>query len=133
MSDISSMQAAINNGENPMQFKKLLAWTITLQYHSSAEADLAQSHFEKTVQGKEAPSEITVVVIPQFQMRVLDIVKAALPDESSSNLRRLIEQGGVELLHESQRPTDPNQMVTLSSSSIVRVGKRKFFQFKKSV
>lgn len=125
---ISSMQHAINTGENPMQFKKELAFVITKMYHDEAAAIQAQEHFEKTIQNNEVPEDIEEVTISDQELTILDLVKRALPNESTSNIRRLIEQSAVELLPAGDRPTDPQTMVHASEIEIMRVGKRRYFK-----
>jgi len=115
--------------ENPMILKKELAHQIVLELHSREEADLAQANFEKTVQQKEIPTEMeTLTLRNSDSIRLLDLVKQALPDESSGNLRRLIEQGGVELLPNGEQPTDLNLMVEVKDLEVIKIGKRKYFK-----
>ena len=129
MEDISQIQSAIAAGENPMQFKKKLAYLLTKFYHSADEAVAAETHFEKTVQSKEVPSEITPVKVPSWEMRVFDLVQACIPEESNSQIRRLIEQGGVEVIDPDQKLTDAQQIITIKPGTVLRIGKRRFFQF----
>ena len=44
-----------------------------------------------------------------------------MPDESNSNIRRLIEQGAVSI--DGQKMTDVNEEVTPKSGSILKTGK----------
>jgi tyrosyl-tRNA synthetase len=55
-----------------------------------------------------------------------------MPEESKSNLRRLIEQSAVELLPSGEKPTDPNQMVDPSTIQNLKVGKRRYFTIRVS-
>ncbi len=133
-SDIDTMENAIAAGQNPMQFKKRLAFVITEMYHSTQDAQAAEEHFESTVQKKELPSAMPEITLQEDPITVLDCVKACMPQESSSQLRRLIGQGAVELFYSdntTSRPTDPATMLVLSEPSKrvthVRVGKRAYF------
>ncbi len=117
--------------ENPMVLKKELAHQIVLELHSKKDADEAQANFEKTVQNKELPDEMgSVQISAEKQMRLLDLLKLAVPEESSSNLKRLIEQGGVELLPAAERPTDLNAEVDTTKVEVMKVGKRRYFKIK---
>lgn len=131
LSEIKQMQQAIAAGENPMQFKKLLARTITTMYHSPEDARDAESFFEQTVQEKQLPDEMPTVTLSSTQLPVLELLSLCLPEESKSNLRRLIEQSAVELLPNGERPTDPTQILSLAEVQAVRVGKRRYFALKK--
>jgi len=126
--EIDEINHQINEHANPMNFKKQLAFTIVEMYHSTEEATKAQAFFESTVQQKSVPEEITAVTFTDKCPTILDILKQCLPDESSSNLRRLIEQGGVELVESNTKITDPYQTIELSSPQTIRAGKRRFFK-----
>ncbi len=125
---IESMASAMGTGENPMEFKKKLALTITEMYHSPEAAQEAALHFEKTVQNKEIPDELQEVEVMQESLSVLELLQRCMPEESNRNLRRLIEQGAVELVAAGQKPTDPTQVLSKSELDVVRVGKRRYFK-----
>lgn len=122
MTEIDSMKAAIDGGQNPMEFKKRLAFEITRQYHDEAVAGSAQEHFEKTVQNKEVPDEIEEKSFSNG-MTLIEVLQNCMPDESNSNLRRLVEQGAVSL--NDQKLTDLNQSL---ESGILKVGRRRYFK-----
>lgn len=130
LSEIEKMSESIKAGDNPMELKKLLAKTITSMYHDEKSASEAEANFEKTVQNKELPSEMPVVAVNQDQITLLELVQLCLPEESGSNLRRLISQGAVELIPSGSRPTDLEERVGLENIQVVRIGKRKFFRVK---
>jgi tyrosyl-tRNA synthetase len=52
------MEQVAEEAVNPMILKKRLAREIVGQFHSAHAARDAESHFEKVVQGKEAPDEM---------------------------------------------------------------------------
>lgn len=126
VAEIESIKAALDRGENPMIFKKQLALEITSMYHSAAVAADAQLHFEKTVQQKSIPDDMPEVVVPHDQLPLIDICKLCLPDESSSELKRLIQQGGVELQPGGvvRNPLTAIQV----ANAVVRIGKRRHFR-----
>ena len=130
--DILTMARAIESGENPMQFKKRLAFMITEQYHDTAAAVSAENHFKKTVQNKQIPANIPAISL-SGATNVLDALNRCMPDESNSNLRRLVEQGAVEFFYAetTQKPNDPFAALELekdgSSLETIRIGKRNYF------
>ena len=134
--DILTMARAIESGENPMQFKKRLAFMITEQYHDTAAAVSAENHFKKTVQNKQIPADIPAVSL-SGATNVLDALNRCMPDESNSNLRRLVEQGAVEFFYAetTQKPNDPFAALELekdgSSLETIRIGKRNYFSVTK--
>lgn len=112
---------------SPMEMKKILAYNITMQYHSKEDAVRAREHFEKTVQNKEVPQDI-----PFYSGALTDttesIVRATKLLTSNSEVRRLIEQGGFTV--SGKQITDPKAQLTLKPGDILKVGKRSFFKVK---
>ncbi|MBU0978630.1 tyrosine--tRNA ligase [Patescibacteria group bacterium] len=125
-SDIEDMQKKMQAGQNPMEFKKRLALTITGQYHSSPEATKAEANFESTVQNSQIPTDIPTVQV-KSQTPMLEVLKAGAPDLSSNQLRRLVTEGAVEFFPSHQKPTDINRPVDLSQVKTIRIGKRRYF------
>ncbi|MCA9368671.1 MAG: tyrosine--tRNA ligase [Pseudomonadales bacterium] len=131
--EISEMAHAIAGGENPMEYKKRLAFTVTEMYHTTADAETAEDHFQRTVQNKELPDDMQEINIEEANS-VLDAVKLCVPEESTSNIRRLINQNAVEFFYgqDSEKPDNP--FATLETEmngkplEIIRVGKRRFFK-----
>jgi tyrosyl-tRNA synthetase len=123
MDEIESMQQAMKSGSNPMEFKKKLAHTITADLHGVKKGDEALEHFEKTVQRGEVidAQELST----EEGMTILDIILKAKPEMSKSEIRRLIEQGGVEL--DGEKVTDPAVLPNVKNKSILRVGKRNYY------
>lgn len=132
MDEINSIEAAMNSGENPLQFKKKLAFVVTEMYHDTGAARLAEEHFEKTVQGSELPADMPEVHVGGEIKTLLDLLQRLMPEESNSNLRRLVEQQAVELMkageQSGERPSDPFAEPDLQTISVVRVGKRRYFK-----
>ena len=125
MAEIEQIADAINGGGNPMEFKKRLAFEITKQYHDEASAQTAQENFEKTVQNKEVPDEIPEISVPRLST-LATILQLAVPEESNSNLRRLVEQGAVTI--DDQKMADLTAVIEVGE--ILKVGKRRYFRLK---
>jgi len=125
MAEVSEIENQLKSGANPMEFKKKLALVVTEMYHDAEQAGQAQEHFERTVQNREVPEEIPEITI-KSGATILEAMQQSLLEESNSNLRRLLEQGGVSL--DETKVTDPNQAIT--QSAILKVGKRRYFKLK---
>jgi tyrosyl-tRNA synthetase len=128
LAQIEEMAAKMKAGTNPMEFKKRLAFTITEMYHTSKDADAAAEYFAQTVQNKDVPADAENVSLPQAEMRLLDVLKLCVPTESASNLKRLIEQGGVELIPTGERPNDVQATLNFDKVEVIKVGKRRYFK-----
>jgi tyrosyl-tRNA synthetase len=132
---ISEIRAGILAGENPINFKKLMAYEIVKAIRGEGEAKAAQEHFEKTVQNKEVSDEDMIEVnfsdlgIPKSGMDVFSILKSPKivgKEVSGSDIRRMIEQGGVQI--NGEVITDLRHPLNLVSGMVVKFGKRKFFK-----
>ncbi len=111
---IEEMRLAMNNGENPMIFKKELAKTLVTMYHDEVVAGKAADNWQKVVSEKKLPDEMIEVIVPNFDLPLVELAKIAEPETSKSHLRRLQDQGGLELL----------------ANKVLRVGKKNYYQLK---
>jgi tyrosyl-tRNA synthetase len=125
-SELEQIKQKMQNGENPMNFKKLLAFTITKQFNTQEEAEEAQAAFEKTVQGGEAPAEIPVFPVTRKTWVVLDLLMQSKMITSRSEGRRLLDQKAVEIDGKVIEPGVHELMI--NNGNIVRVGKRKYIK-----
>lgn len=128
LEEIQNIEEQMKQGANPMQFKKLMALTITTDLHSEEAANKAQEYFEKTVQQDELPASMPTINIPQSKMRVLDLLNLCQPEQSNTNLKRLSEQGGVRLLPQDEQLKDPQAEIEIQQNQVIRIGKRDYFR-----
>ena len=127
MTEIDEMKKAMAAGENPMTFKKQLAFTITEMYHSKQEAQAAEKQFQDVIQNKGVPQSMeTHVISLKSGPTVFTLAAGARKELSSSEVRRRIEQGAVSI--DSRKLTDPHEEITPKSGSILKTGKRDFHQ-----
>jgi len=131
LAEIEEMNSALKNGENPMPFKKKLAHEITRMYHSPELADQAAQHFQQTVQDRQVPEDIPVVKLSGDEKTILDVLKVCPTEMSTSELKRLIEQGGVELLPSGKKPASSDEAFSAADTETIRVGKRRYFRLEK--
>jgi len=131
MEDISEIEKQISSGANPMQFKKFMAFEIVKIIKGEKAAEQAQLHFEKTVQEGEVPSEAVELEL-SGEMRVVDLAgrlnEKAGAGLSSSEIKRIIKQGGFEV--NNQKYSDLDQAVKLASGDTIKLGKRIFGKIK---
>ena len=128
LTEIDKMKSVMSDGENPMTFKKKLAFTITEMYHDQKSAQEAEQNFKKIVQDKGTPDKMPIVKINSTTMSLLSLASQARTDLSKSDLRRRIEQGAVSI--DSKKITNPDQEVTPKSNSMLKTGKRDFHRIK---
>lgn len=125
--EIDEIKRRLDMGENPITVKKALAHQIVLELHSKELADSAQVYFEKTVQGGEVLDPVALTNVPGTN--ILEIIARAMPDKSKSDIRRLIEQGAVEL--DGVRIAEPTLVPTLTGPGLLKVGKRNYFSLQR--
>lgn len=133
MHSIEKMKIALDQGQHPLPFKKRLAFVVTEFYHTKADALSAEKHFESTVQRKQVPTDIPEIRLKDQSLSILDILVLADPDQSKSQLRRLIQQGGVEVIMKNRdkvKPTSQYDKFAALNIDVIKIGKRKFVKIK---
>ncbi len=125
-------QGLENETANPMTLKKRLARELVTQLYEQKAASEAEEHFVKVFQRRGAPEEI-----PEFRLSFKDLspqqMKVTGVDiskllgvtgqaKSRSEANRLIAQGAVSI----DGKKISNNIATLKSGSIIKVGKRRF-------
>ena len=123
-----------NDNVNPMEIKKKLAFNIVEQYHSKDEANMAQEFFYKQVQSRnETLIEYQNINFKKINLEfssltLIDLCKAIEVDKSKSQLRKLIEGGGVKINNE--KIIDPLLKIsTITNDTFkIKIGKRGFYQ-----
>ncbi len=124
---IAAIEAAMQRGENPRDFKRELARTIVEAYFSEDAARQAEEHFDRVIKNKMAPEEIEVFeVLLNNDKLLLDVIFEAGMVQSKGEGRRLMQQSAVSIGEE--RITDPATPVPADAETIVKVGKRRFIK-----
>ena len=95
MEEIKDIEGKLEKGGNPLVYKKRLAFEITKQLNSEADAKKAQVEFERVVQKGEAPRDLLEIEIKEDIKIDEDLlVKHGLAN-SKSDAKRLFEQNAV--------------------------------------
>ena len=126
LAEIWEIQEKMKVEDNPMPYKKIMAYEITKMIKGKEEADKAQKFFEDTVQNKDI-TEATAKTNVKGMLQLIEFLKQTDKGESSlSSIRRVIEQGGVEV--NGNKITDPFLIIDFKPGTIVKFGKRKFYE-----
>lgn len=132
LEEIKTMESAMKAGQNPMEFKKRLALTITKDLHDEAKALEAADFFAKTVQNDEIPEEASfgTILIKKITKADGTIAKTieAQPAISSAELARRIEQGAAKLLPTMEKIESREEFFNLKNGSQVKLGKRDWYK-----
>ncbi len=130
LDEIHKLEAGLSDGGlHPKAVKQKLAREIVSIYHNSDAAYAAEVEFDRVHRDGQLPEDLPEVVIPSSALTDGKIWIAYLIQQSgfagsSSEARRLVQQGGVRL--DGERVADPSFEVTLRSGTILQVGKRRF-------
>jgi len=127
MPEIDSLLAP---GVNPRDAKEALGKAIVSQYHGAVAAEQSAAEFRRRAAGED-PDEIPDIALSADKLDAEGCVPAPILikelklDSSTSNARRVIEQGGFNVGPERETISDPKALIYVSDGLIVRVGKRK--------
>ena len=126
MQEITEVKEKMAKGENPMQFKKRLAFELTKQFNDEQAAGAAQAEFEHVHQQGQTPTQADEFATSQTEWNPADLLVAANLAPSKSEAKRLIEQNAVETNGKAISPQ--LSTITLKNNDILRVGKKKFIK-----
>lgn len=115
---IKEYEERMRMGENPMIFKKIMAYEIVKFYHGEDLARKAAENFERLVQNKDY-KDIEDVVFIRKGDNIVDVV-TVIAKCSRSEARRLISQSAVEIDGNVIKDTNFN----VESGLIIKVGKK---------
>ncbi len=130
--EINEWKRRAEKGEiNPKGLKVQLGKAIVKDFWSEEEAEKTAEEFEKVFSKKnEIPEDTPVLMFQENKLRLLDILKRSVEGVSSSELKRLIKSGSVQL--NGEKVIDPNKEIDLVRELILKVGKKRFFKIKKA-
>ncbi|MBU5469529.1 tyrosine--tRNA ligase [Falcatimonas sp. MSJ-15] len=125
--DICKIKERMADGENPKNIKLELAREITNLYHSADETKAAEEFFVQAFTNKDIPDDIDELKIEEEAILLRDIIHNLVDMQlvaSASELRRMIEQGGVRVNNEK---IDSIGKI-VKKSDVIRIGKKKFIR-----
>ncbi|OGH24971.1 MAG: tyrosine--tRNA ligase [Candidatus Levybacteria bacterium RIFCSPLOWO2_01_FULL_39_24] len=116
----------IKSGKGPMEIKKELTKIIVTELHGEKDALNARENFEKTVQGKEKPTDMATRTIANPKAPLAEILVETGLAKSKSEGKRVIEQSGTTV--DGKKITDPSIPFNsiASSGATIQVGPIRF-------
>ncbi len=132
-SELVEIAANLKKGENPMQYKKLLAFRIVELVRGATAATQAEQHFQNTVQNRQVSTQrtkISLKLIGPALLRSQDAnqavnIVATLMESSKGSAKQLLKQGGVEVNDQKCLIDDS---IELAKGDIIKIGKRNWFE-----
>ncbi|MCX8029370.1 MAG: tyrosine--tRNA ligase [Brevinematales bacterium] len=123
--EIERLKKLMSEGMNPRDIKAMLAKKIVSFFYGNKVAENASIEFDKIFKYKEIPTEIQEEYIPKGKYKIVDLVVQLKLAPSKSEVRRLIQGGGLYINNE--RVKDNEYVLEVSSEEIIiKVGKRRF-------
>lgn len=111
--------------DHPRDAKLEVAERIVERYHDKSSAQQARTNFIQTFSTKEQLGALAVEVSVSPDTELYKII-SSLTNESTSEAKRLVEQGGVRI--RNQQFVDPYEIVAISSGDILQLGKKRFYK-----
>lgn len=127
-----NLKSRIENGENPMNIKKLIAKNIITQYHTAESAENAEEFFTNQFQNKNfeeksfEPVFIANLHHSQNKIMLIELCHQLKNDLSKSAIKRVIESGGIQI--NNMKLTNSNEEIEIIPSMKIKIGKRNFFE-----
>ena len=124
--ELSEIEKEFKSGVNPKDLKVRLAKEIINIYHGATAASQAEEEFNKIFRDKGKPTDM-----PEFKTdsgtSLVEILVNSKIVSSKSEVRRLVEQGGVRV---NDQVVDVWDGSGFKSGDIIQVGKRRFLKIK---
>ena len=122
--EIAALRGEVAAGRNPREVKALFASEIVERFHGTEAAGRAAQQFERVYTKDAVPEDVPEVELaPTGGVAELAwALKQANLAPSTSEARRLVEQGGVEL--DGARVTDPKLRLEPGRAYLVRAGSK---------
>lgn len=121
---IAGLKQAVASGQaHPMEIKMDLAQELVERFHGREQALQARDGFAKVFRSRELPDEMPVFVLTMDRPWICAILKETGLAKSTSEARRLIQQGGIKL---NEEKIDNDDLNLVPGVYTIQAGKRRF-------
>jgi tyrosyl-tRNA synthetase len=123
--DLAQLQAIREEQVHPLDAKKQLATELVTRFHGEAAAVSAAEDFAQRFQRRELPSELDTFAWSGQEKKVwiCQLMRAVGFSKSTSEARRLVQQGGVRL--DGVVVADQDFHVSAQGETVLQVGRRR--------
>lgn len=126
MERVGETEKALKSGENPMRYKKELAFELVKMLNNENIAKVALSHFEKVFEKREEPIKMRGFNLGKGKINVVDLLVETGFAESRSLAKRLIAQGTVSV--DQATVKDLKMDINIPKQGrVLKVGKKREF------
>lgn len=123
--EVAKVVERLENGENPRNIKMELAREIVRLYHSEEDVLAAEERFKSVFQKGQIPTDILTVEVSKENLDIAGVLVENKMVPSKSELRRLVNQGGVKV---NQEKISNLQDVVAEGELVIQIGKKKFIK-----
>ena len=123
--EVAKVVERLENGENPRNIKMELAREIVRLYHSEEDVLAAEERFKSVFQKGQIPTDILTVEVSKENLDIAGVLVENKMVSSKSELRRLVNQGGVKV---NQEKISNLQDVVAEGELVIQIGKKKFIK-----
>ncbi|WBQ03587.1 tyrosine--tRNA ligase [Kribbella sp. CA-293567] len=116
--------AAAQGGPAARDAKLTLAAAVVTRYHGANVAKDERAAFLEQFSRRKVPADVPEVTVQAERPTILELLQAARPELSNSELRRLIRQGAVSI--DNQKVFSHDRPVPLSAPLTLRSGSRTY-------
>ena len=113
-----------DSSAHPRDAKVKLAKLLTEFLHGKAAGENEAAEFKRVFSNKENPEHPEELKITEKEIWIVDLLKRAGTASSTSEARRLIEQGAVSI--DGAKVTDFNLKFVVVKGALLKAGKKKF-------
>ncbi|MFH1873564.1 MAG: tyrosine--tRNA ligase [Pseudomonadota bacterium] len=128
LAEIAEIKKQVQAGKlHPKLVKEQLALEIVGRFYAEDDANQAKQHFDQVIVQKQKPSQIAEFTVDGKGKKTFSLVDALAQTElvsSKSELRRLINQGGVSI--DGKKITELDTELSTNTDHDIKIGKRKF-------
>ena len=108
--------------------KLRLAAAVVTRYHGAGTAKAELDAFTRIFSDRNEPTEMPEVLVDATVTTALGVLEAARPEDSKSEVRRLIRHGAVSI--DGTKVTDAEQTVRVDGGVVLRSGRRTWHRIK---
>jgi tyrosyl-tRNA synthetase len=127
---IAEIDQILASGAHPRDLKDRLAREVVSRFHDAEAAAAASEEFRRVFSEKALPDDMPPLVIPAAErdedgsIWVIQLLRFGRFAGSSSEARRLVQQGGVKL--DEVTIDDPQARLKLVDGAVLKVGRKRF-------
>ena len=126
--EVRGIEKKLASGENPMTYKKKLAFTLVRMLNDESSAKDAQKYFETTFQQKQLTGNMPTLHLKDRPLNIVDMLLQIKFAASRSDAKRLVLSNAVDI--DGETISDTQKIINIKNDMVVQVGKHKFVKIK---